>query len=181
MVAAGQALAYLAAIGLMLGGFASLLGGERTGAAGHGRARWAGSQSVRIRRPSTVLDQTKGASQPTRPAIELRRFRNRTAITFTEAEHMKLRAGIGRLRLEGPMTDATGVKKPRVGVFLGFTGAAREDGQHHQAAQFIPSSLARLNDDVLVYDQMQWADAVRFARFTGFDRAWTNGRPTITP
>lgn len=170
---AGQTIAYAASAGLALRGGMVLTDGDVAGLALllGGIAGLAASVLV-FASLAQVLVQPKIRIDPTAATIEVVRFPIRTVVAFDDAENMSLRAGIGGLRLEGPMTDATGIQKPHLNVFLGLTGLVRDDGTRHPLAALMPTPLGGLNDDVLLVDRMEWIDASRLARFRDLRRFW---------
>ena len=172
-VVACQAVVYVAAVGLVVRGLAVLVGGDLVGIASvFGGVVGLLLGVLLFAVVGKVVVQPKVRIDPIAGTIECGRFPIRTVLGFTEAEEMRLRAGIGGLRLEGPMTDATGIKKPHLSIYLGLTGLVRDDGTQHPLAEVMPGPLARLNDSVVITQRLEWRDATRLALFYGLGRLW---------
>lgn len=116
----------------------------------------------------------------TTQTTEVGRLPITSTITFVEADQMRLTTGIGGTRLEGPMTDASGIRQPHLHVMLGFGGLVRDDSQTHPLAAYLPASLARLNNDVTIFEQPQLSTIIRLCLYSGIRTMWNAGRTNIT-
>lgn len=179
-----QVVAYLVSIGTAIAGIKSLANGNRDGAAwlflglvGLGAAVLVFAGIARSAcRPRLWVDLDAETISNHQLMVDV--------LPFAEAEQMTLNeAFLPPFWLLGPRTDTTGRFNPKghFGVApFSFSDIRRSYGRHH-LAELLPTPFAQLSDDLMIVDDLEWGDAVRFALFLDLPRLWNAGRTTIQP
>lgn len=178
--------AYLVTIGTAAAGINSVIGGNRDGAAwfflgvlGFGTAVLVCAGLAKaLCRPRLWVDfeaQTISSNHLSiSPIVDV--------LTFAEAEQMRLAEGfLSPFWLVGPRTDLTGRLNPKghFGIASGYDD--RHGGGPHFLADLLPTPLAYASNTLMIVDEVDWSDGLKFALFLNLPGLWNAGRTTIEP